>query len=507
MGPDGDDMSKFYIATPIYYVNDKPHMGHAYTTIAADVLARYRRMRGDEVVFLTGTDENSQKNVDAAKRGGETDIQKYVDRMSALWQRTWDELGITNTDFIRTTEERHIRGVKQFLQVVWDKGDIYEGTYEGWYCAGCEAFKTETEVQDGKCGEHQRPVERISEKNYFFRLSKYRDDLLALIGENAEFIQPASRRNEILNYIRDEMEDISITRETMRWGIPLPQDPSQVIYVWFDALLNYLTAVGYGSDEGMFQRTWPVDAWIGGKDIIKFHAALFPAMLISAGLPQMRRMFVHGHFTIDGVKMSKSLGNVVDPVSIAREYGNDVLRYFLLREVPFGEDGDFSTTRLRERYTGDLANGLGNLVARILGMAEKYLSGRVPKPVSGSAMDTWISYEDNLNQFSSHEALRDIWDLITFLDKFIDREQPWVLAKIDQDRLAAVLYTGIESIRHIARLVWPFMPEAAEKILSALGILEAERKSGYNASKEWGGMREGMQIRKIDILFPKLAPN
>ena len=459
---------KFYITTPIYYVNDKPHIGHAYTTIIADTLARYHRFNGRDVYFVTGTDENSQKNVEAAEKKGETDIKKYLDEMSAIWAGTWDSHGITNNDFIRTTEERHLAGVDKFFKAVWDKGDIYLGTYEGYYCAGCEAFLPESGLADGKCPIHQKAPQKIKEHNYFFKLSKYRDALLDHIGKNENFIQPASRRNEILSYIRDFMEDISISRESQKWGIPLPavalakaggaEVKHQVLYVWFDALINYLTAVGYGTDEKKFKQYWPVNLHLVGKDIIKFHCALWPAMLMSAGLPLPAKIFAHGFFTIDGIKISKSLGNIIDPVEFAQKYGNDVVRYFLLREITLGEDGDFSVLRLKERYQSELANGLGNLVNRVLAMAEKYFNGKIPEKCDGNISTTWLSYDLNMAETKTHAALKDIWDLIDYLNKFIDSEQPWSLAKTDMGRLARVIYTLLESLRHIGLLLTPFMP-------------------------------------------------
>ena len=504
---------KFYITTPIYYVNDKPHVGHAYTTIIADALARYHRFNGKDVYFVTGTDENSQKNVEAAEKKGEKNIKKYLDEMSAVWSGTWDSLGITNDDFIRTTEERHLAGVEKFFKAVWDKGDIYLGTYEGYYCTGCEAFVPASDLVGGKCPIHLKEPKKIKEKNYFFRLTKYRDALLDHIGKNENFIQPVSRRNEILNYIRDFMEDISISRESQKWGIPIPKIPNskfqipnfrQVLYVWFDALINYLTAVGYGSDEKKFKRYWPADLHLVGKDIIKFHCALWPAMLMSAGLPLPKKIFAHGFFTIDGIKISKSLGNILDPIEFAEKYGNDVLRYFLLREITLGEDGDFSVLRLKERYQSELANGLGNLMNRVFAMTEKYFNGKVPEKCEGNISPTWLSYDLNMSEVKPHAALKDIWDLIDYLNKFIDNEQPWVLAKIDQGRLARVIYTLLESLRHIGLLLLPFMPETAEKILDSLGVAAAAKKSSAEKQKLWGLLREGGIIKKTGQLFPRL---
>lgn len=488
---------KYYITTPIYYINDRPHIGHAYTTIAADVIANYHRLKGDQVYFLTGTDENSQKNIEAAKKFykkenlSKEEIQKYLDEMSDVWQNTWKDLEISNTDFIRTTEPRHLQAVEKFFKLVWDKGDIYKGFYEGYYCEACEEFKSEKDLVDGKCPIHKSAIKKIKEENYFFRLTKYREKLLKHIRKNPNFIMPESRRNEVINYIKDFSSDISITRESLRWGITVPEIPGQVLYVWFDALLNYLSAVGFGEDQKKFKEYWPADLHLVGKDIIKFHCALWPAMLLSAGLPLPKQVFAHGFFTIDGEKMSKSLGNVVDPVAAAGKYGRDVLRYYLLREIPFGEDGDFSFARLEERYNSDLANGLGNLVARVFALAEKHLD-KLPKvsnpPQSPFAKgeekgDFWILYEKNIEELKLHAALALIWEEISKCDIIVDKEKPWELAKTDKEKLLAVLYDLLERLRQIALALRPFLPETAKKILKNF---------------------EGKKPQKGDPLFPRL---
>lgn len=519
-------MNKYFITTPIYYINDKPHIGHAYTTIAADVLANCHRLKGQDVYFLTGTDENSQKNIAAAeKHFGKKDLKKrkikeFLDMMAAVWEKAWKELKISNTDFIRTTEDRHITAVREFFTRVWKKGDIYEGVYEGLYCGGCENFLSEKELENGFCPIHKTKPKKIKEKNYFFRLSKYRDKLLDYIEKNPEFIMPASRRNEVVSYIRDFMEDISITRESIKWGITVPDvderpgGPStrpadslrtnvknQVLYVWFDALINYLTGVGFAFDEKKFKKYWPADLHLVGKDIIKFHCALWPAMLMSAGLPLPRQVFAHGFFTINGEKMSKSLGNVVDPVEVAKKYGHDALRYYLLREIPFGEDGDFSFERLEERYNSDLANGLGNLVSRVFTLAEKY-SDKLPSASDSSLwkreagrdlFDFWIAYEKNIDELKLHTALGLIWEEISKCDIIIDKEKPWELAKTNnpssakasenKEKLAKVLNDLLERLRQIALALRPFLPDAAEKILRGF---------------------EGGKPKKGEPLFPRL---
>lgn len=475
-------MEKYYITTPIYYINDKPHIGHAYTTIAADVLANYNRLKGRDVYFLTGTDENSQKNIEAAKKFykkenlSKEETRKYLDEMAATWRVVWEKLKISNTDFVRTTESRHIEAVQKFFKLVWDKGDIYKGFYEGYYCEACEEFKSEKDLVLGKCPIHKTAVKKIKEENYFFRLSKYRDKLLDEISKNPEFIMPASRRNEVVSYIRDFMEDVSITRESIKWGIAVPEVPNsksqipnkntegQVLYVWFDALINYLSAIGFGSDEKKFKKYWPADLHLVGKDIIKFHCALWPAMLMSAGLPLPKQVFAHGFFTINGEKMSKSLGNVVDPVEVAKKYGHDALRYYLLREIPFGEDGDFSFERFEERYNADLANGLGNLVSRVFTLAEKHLD-KLPKEDKKIFSDFWKNYDKAVAELKLHTALGLIWEEISKCDIIVDKEKPWELAKTDKEKLAKVLNDLLKRIQQIALALRPFMPETAEKIL------------------------------------------
>jgi len=524
---------KFYITTPIYYVNDKPHIGHAYTTIAADVLARYHRMKGEDVFFLTGTDENSQKNVLAAEKQGIKNIQKYIDEMSSRWQMTWDGLGFINNDFIRTTEERHKKGVKKFFEQVYKKGDIYKGIYEGFYCVGCEAFITKSDLIDGKCPIHKTEPKKIKEENYFFRASRYKNDLLKYIKKNPNFILPEERKNEIINYLKNHFEDISISRQSVRWGIPLPIDKTQVIYVWFDALINYLTGIGYGWDEKKFKKYWPADLHLVGKDIIKFHCALWPAMLMSADIDLPKKVFAHGFFTINGEKISKSLGNVIDPLDLTNKYGIDTIRYFLLREIPFGEDGDFSLKRLEERYNGDLANGLGNLTRRILTLVEKSgiqnlsykeavegSSELILKQLKEKINETWKIYEEALEKLEFHLVLEAIWELLTFCDNYLEKEKPWELVeelikgkeeieggaskeKEIQDELEIILYNLVESLRQISWLIWPFMPETAELILEQLGILDIERRKTFKEAKKWPEKWLG-KIKRGEPMFPRI---
>ncbi|MBU0646144.1 methionine--tRNA ligase [Patescibacteria group bacterium] len=500
-------MEKFYLTTPIYYVNGQPSIGHAYTNITADIIARYQRMIGNEVFFMTGTDENSQKNVEAAEKAGRADdIQGYLDEMSALWQQSFDTLGLTHDRFIRTTEADHKKAVEKFWQAVDAKGDIYKGEYQGLYCTGCEAFVTESELVEGKCQIHKRAPESIKEENYFFKLSNYRQALLDHIEKNPDFIMPKSRRNEVVSYIDKFMTDISITRQSMKWGIPAPGDANQRIYVWFDALINYLTGVGYGTDDQRFEKWWPANLHLVGKDIIKFHCALWPAMLMSAGLPLPKQVLAHGFFTIDGEKMSKSLGNVIDPLPIVQDYGNDALRFFLMREIRLGEDGDFSLSRLAERYDGELANELGNLVHRVLSMTEKYFEGEIPERAEQTAKaEAMKNYQANMDEFRLPDALEAVWKIVREANQFIELKKPWVLAKNeDLHELSDTMYLSLETLRVLAWLINPFMPETAVKILTKLGLDPGtEFAQDYFSGLTWGKLAPGGKIDKGEALFPR----
>jgi len=533
-------MNKFYLTTPIYYINDKPHIGSTYTTVIADALARAHRLRGRDVLFLTGTDENSQKSLEAANKAGETDLQAYLDKMAEVWKTTWKELGITNDDFIRTTEPRHIKAVERFWKAVEKTGDIYKSKYTGQYCGGCEAFKTQQDLVDGKCPLHpNRELQTIEEENYFFRATAYREALLKLFEEHSDFVQPVSRLNEIRNYVKDEMTDFSISREAKKLacGIQVPGDETQRIYVWFDALINYLTAAGYGTDEEALKHWWPADAHLVGKDIIKFHCALWPAMLMSAaksdaalcdtkGNPLLpSHVFVNGFFTVDGVKISKSLGNAIDPLELKKEYPFDAIRYFLLREIAFGEDGDFSRTRLAERYTSDLGNTLGNLVNRVVNMSRKYFGSKVPFIEGRDVVDvatearanwdeaslktTWQEVEDSLLVARFDVILEKIWNgdgwSLTKANKFVEETKPFQLAKTDMEATAAVLYVLLESCRQFAWMIEPIMPETAAKIIKQLGQEpEEEQLKNVETLKKWGGLKPGSALPEPEILFPRL---
>jgi methionyl-tRNA synthetase len=506
-------MSKnFYVTTPIYYVNDVPHIGHAYTTLACDVIARYKRARGHKVSFLTGTDEHGQKVETAAKANGETPLE-LADRVVKRFAGLWEKLNISNTDFIRTTQERHKATVQKQFKAIEATGDIYLGEYEDWYCTPCETFWTETQMLDGNCPDCGRPTTKLKEESYFFRMSKYQDQLLQHIEENPEFIQPKSRRNEILSFIREGLRDLSISRTSFSWGIPVPGNEKHVIYVWFDALHNYISALGYPEDKsGDYAAFWPGNHIIG-KDILRFHAVYWPTFLMAAGLPLPERVFAHGWWTVEGQKMSKSLRNVVEPNMLIDKYGVDSIRYFLMREVPFGLDGDFSHSALVHRINSDLANDLGNLVSRSTAMLSKYFGGTLPVPGEINATDkafielfaTNIDKVDKLiNEMAFNKTLMAIWELISAGNKYIDECAPWALAKDpeQQERLATVLYNLLESIRIIALLVAPFMPETGEKILDLLGCDRSNLQ--LTEQDQWGRLQAGTEIAKAKPLFPRI---
>lgn len=503
----------FYVTTPIYYVNDVPHIGHAYTTIAADVISRFRRLCGDKVFFLTGTDEHGQKIERVATASGEKPIE-LADRVVLRFKGLWERLNIINDDFIRTTEERHKKAVIELFRRVSDRGDIYLGEYEDWYCVFDETFWTETQLGGSRvCPDCGRPVERLKEESYFFRLSKYEKPLLEFYENNPDFIQPSFRRNEVVGFVKGGLRDLSISRTSFSWGIPIPDNPRHVIYVWFDALTNYLTAAGFPSDMDRFSEIWPADIHLVGKDILRFHAVYWPAFLMSAGLPLPRKVFAHGWWTVEGEKMSKSRGNVVDPYAVVDEFGADVLRYFLLREVPFGLDGDFSRNALIGRVNGDLANGLGNLVSRSLGMIEKYFGGRIPEcglseaseaVIKGRALYTAQQVEDTMNEVAFHRALTAIWDFIAFLNKYVDESAPWALERSGKrERLGTVLWTLVESIRIIAILIYPFIPKSAEEIWKRIGFPRPIGSQRLSDAKQWGVTESGWRVEKGSALFPR----
>ena len=506
-------MSTFYITTPIYYVNAEPHLGTAYTTIAADVLARYHRAKGGDVCFLTGLDEHGENIQKIAAEKG-ISPQEHCDQMAPKFTDRWKKLNISYDIFYRTTSELHKRGVAKFLSTLYESGDIYKGKYEGYYCRRCESFYTERDLgENDNCPMHGLPVEQVEEENYFFALSRYQDRLLEHIRVNPEFIQPESRRNEILNVVKSGLRDISISRASVSWGIPLPFDPTHIIYVWIEALCNYITALDYDEDGDKFRKYWPANVHMMGKDITRFHAIYWPAMLMATNLPLPKQVFAHGFLTNKEEKISKTKGNVIDMDALIGDFGLDAFRYFFLREFSFGNDGAYAYDRVVSRYNADLANDLGNLLNRTLGLVSKNFGaiadpttpGEFDDEIQQRARETVDKVDALMNQLSFDMALETIWEFVRRINRYIQQTQVWALAKSEETkgRMGTILYNSMEALRVVAVLISPFMPDTANRIRQQIGLDESFNDQGLDTVAEWGGLPSGIAVGKPQPIFPR----